>query len=73
VAAKDVDADSAPYCSVAGGEGAERLMLDLSHEADWSEHADRIEALGAERISDNEQHDGVPWAWTASRPLTCCP
>jgi predicted enzyme related to lactoylglutathione lyase len=40
--------------------GKNRLMLDLGGEADWSEQADRVEALGAERVSDNEQ-DGVRW------------
>ena len=35
-------------------------MLDLAGEDDWSERADRIEALGAERVSENEQ-DGVGW------------
>lgn len=40
--------------------GDNRLMLDLGGEADWSEQADRVEALGAERVSDNEQ-DGVRW------------
>ncbi|WP_344283006.1 VOC family protein [Actinomadura napierensis] len=37
-----------------------RLMLDLGGEADWLEQADRVQALGAERISDNEQ-DGIRW------------
>jgi catechol 2,3-dioxygenase-like lactoylglutathione lyase family enzyme len=40
--------------------GQNRLMLDLGGEADWSAQADRVETLGAERISDNEQ-DGVRW------------
>ncbi|WP_205669229.1 VOC family protein [Amycolatopsis suaedae] len=40
--------------------GQNRLMLDLGGEADWSEQADRVEALGAERVSDNEQ-DGIRW------------
>jgi predicted enzyme related to lactoylglutathione lyase len=40
--------------------GDNRLMLDLGGEADWAEQADRVEALGAERVSDNEQ-DGIRW------------
>ncbi|AFU01149.1 VOC family protein [Nocardia brasiliensis] len=40
--------------------GPNRLMLDLGGEPDWAEQADRIEALGAERISDNDL-DGVRW------------
>jgi predicted enzyme related to lactoylglutathione lyase len=40
--------------------GDNRLMLDLGGEEDWAEHADRVEALGAQRVSDNEQ-DGVKW------------
>lgn len=41
--------------------GDNRLMLDLGGEDDWAEQADRVEALGAERVSDNEQ-DGIRWA-----------
>jgi glyoxalase superfamily protein len=40
--------------------GENRLMLDLGGEANWAEHADCVEALGAERVSDNEQ-DGIRW------------
>ncbi|MDQ8704709.1 VOC family protein [Streptomyces sp. LHD-70] len=40
--------------------GDNRLMLDLGGGSDWAEQADRVEALGAERVSDNEQ-DGVRW------------
>lgn len=40
--------------------GDNRLMLDLGGEDDWAEQADRVEALGAERVSDNEQ-DGISW------------
>jgi hypothetical protein len=40
--------------------GENRLMLDLGGEANWAEQADRVEALGAERVSDNEQ-DGIRW------------
>lgn len=40
--------------------GDNRLMLDLGGEADWSRQADRVEALGAERVSDNEV-TGVRW------------
>jgi hypothetical protein len=40
--------------------GENRLMLDLGGEADWAAQADRVEALGAKRISDNEQ-DGLSW------------
>ncbi|ONK15450.1 VOC family protein [Streptomyces sp. MP131-18] len=40
--------------------GDNRLMLDLGGGDDWAEQADRVEALGAERVSDNEQ-DGVRW------------
>jgi predicted enzyme related to lactoylglutathione lyase len=40
--------------------GPNRLMLDLGGESDWAEQADRIEAVGAERVSDNEQ-DGIRW------------
>lgn len=40
--------------------GNNRLMLDLGGKADWSQQADRVEALGAERVSDNEQ-DGIKW------------
>ncbi|OLT03215.1 hypothetical protein BJF90_26460 [Pseudonocardia sp. CNS-004] len=40
--------------------GDNRLMLDLGGERDWAEQAGRVEALGAERVSDNEQ-DGVRW------------
>jgi predicted enzyme related to lactoylglutathione lyase len=40
--------------------GDNRLMLDLAGEADWAEQADRVQALGAERVSDNEQ-DGIRW------------
>jgi predicted enzyme related to lactoylglutathione lyase len=40
--------------------GDNRLMLDLAGEADWAEQAARVEALGAERVSDNEQ-DGIRW------------
>lgn len=40
--------------------GDNRLMLDLGGEDDWAEQADRVEALGAERVSDNE-HDGIRW------------
>ena len=40
--------------------GDNRLMLDLSGEEDWAEQSDRVEALGAERVSDNEQ-DGIKW------------
>ncbi|GAA4725626.1 Glyoxalase-like domain-containing protein [Promicromonospora umidemergens] len=41
--------------------GDNRLMLDLSGDTDWAQQADRIEALGAERVSDNEQDDGTRW------------
>jgi predicted enzyme related to lactoylglutathione lyase len=41
-------------------DGDNRLMLDLGGEDDWAEQADRVEALGAERVSDNEQ-DGIRW------------
>jgi hypothetical protein len=37
-----------------------RLMLDLAGEADWAAQADRVETLGAERVSDNEQ-DSIRW------------
>jgi predicted enzyme related to lactoylglutathione lyase len=40
--------------------GGNRLMLDLGGEDDWAEQADRVEALGAQRVSDNEQ-DGIRW------------
>ncbi|UCM88973.1 VOC family protein [Streptomyces marincola] len=40
--------------------GDNRLMLDLAGGGGWAEQADRVEALGAERVSDNEQ-DGVRW------------
>jgi predicted enzyme related to lactoylglutathione lyase len=40
--------------------GPNRLMLDLGGGPDWSEQADRVAALGARRVSDNEQ-DGVRW------------
>lgn len=40
--------------------GHNRLMLDLGGGADWAEQADRVEALGAERVSDNER-DGIRW------------
>ncbi|SDU79694.1 VOC family protein [Jiangella alkaliphila] len=40
--------------------GDNRLMLDLGGEPNWREQADRVEALGGRRISDNEQ-DGVRW------------
>jgi hypothetical protein len=40
--------------------GDNRLMLDLSGEDDWAEQAERVAALGAERVSDNEQ-DGIRW------------
>jgi Glyoxalase-like domain len=43
-----------------------RLMLDLSGEEDWAEQADRVQALGAQRISDNEQ-DGIKWVVFAIR------
>lgn len=47
-----------PAGELAAGEN--RLMLDLGGEEDWAEQADRVEALGAVRVSDNEQ-DGVRW------------
>ncbi|MET9256022.1 VOC family protein [Streptomyces sp. NPDC003717] len=40
--------------------GENRLMLDLGGEEDWAEQADRVAALGAERVSGNER-DGVRW------------
>jgi hypothetical protein len=40
--------------------GDNRLMLDLGGGDDWQQHADRIERLGAERVSNNEQ-DGIRW------------
>lgn len=40
--------------------GDNRLMLDLGGDTDWAEQADRVEALGAERVSDNEQ-GGIRW------------
>jgi hypothetical protein len=35
-------------------------MLDLSGGDDWQRQADRVEGIGAERVSDNEQ-DGIRW------------
>ena len=40
--------------------GDNRLMLDLGGGDDWVEQADRVEAMGADRVSDNEQ-DGIRW------------
>ncbi|MDT0445782.1 VOC family protein [Streptomyces johnsoniae] len=40
--------------------GDNRLMLDLGGADDWAEQADRVAALGAERVGDFEQ-DGVRW------------
>ena len=40
--------------------GDNRLMLDLSGGDDWQQQADRVEGIGAERVSDNEQ-DGIRW------------
>jgi predicted enzyme related to lactoylglutathione lyase len=40
--------------------GDNRLRLDFDGGADWAEQANRVEALGAERVSDNEQ-GGVRW------------
>ncbi|MEU6485923.1 VOC family protein [Streptomyces sp. NPDC046887] len=40
--------------------GENRLMLDLGGGEQWAAQADRMEALGARRISDHEQ-DGLHW------------
>jgi hypothetical protein len=40
--------------------GLNRLMLDLRGDTRWAEQADRVEALGARRISDHER-DGLHW------------
>lgn len=42
-----------------GSTGPSRFMLDLADSA-YEREADRIESLGAERVSDNEQH-GIRW------------
>ncbi|QVQ52742.1 VOC family protein [Spiractinospora alimapuensis] len=41
--------------------GDNRLLLDLAGGEAWAEEADRVEALGATRVSDNEE-DGVRWS-----------
>lgn len=41
-------------------QGDNRLTLDFDGGAGWAEEADRVEGLGAERVSDNEQN-GVRW------------
>ncbi|WP_181785178.1 VOC family protein [Streptomyces phytophilus] len=40
--------------------GGNRLMLDFDGGRDWAQHADRVEALGAERVGDNEE-TGIRW------------
>jgi hypothetical protein len=40
--------------------GKNRLMLDLSGGSGWRQQADRVEALGAVPVSENEQ-DGIRW------------
>jgi predicted enzyme related to lactoylglutathione lyase len=40
--------------------GDNRLMLDLSGGDEWRREADRVEQLGAQRVSEHDQ-DGVRW------------
>lgn len=40
--------------------GDNRLMLDFDGGADWTGQADRVEGLGADRVSDNDQN-GIRW------------
>ncbi|KUI15149.1 hypothetical protein AU192_19185 [Mycobacterium lehmannii] len=40
--------------------GQNRLMIDFNGGPAWSEHADRVESLGAVRVSDR-QEDGLYW------------
>ena len=38
-----------------------RFSLDLGGEEHWRQHADRIEALGAERVTEQRDDDGAEW------------
>lgn len=40
--------------------GHNRLMIDFDGGPGWSEHSDRIESLGAVRVSEHEE-DGLNW------------
>nr|WP_131721709.1 VOC family protein [Mycolicibacterium komanii]CRL68921.1 glyoxalase/bleomycin resistance protein/dioxygenase [Mycolicibacterium komanii] len=40
--------------------GLNRLMIDFDGGSAWSEHADRVESLGAVRVSDHAE-DGLNW------------
>ncbi|SEH69164.1 hypothetical protein SAMN04489835_2924 [Mycolicibacterium rutilum] len=42
------------------GTGRNRLMIDFDGGPAWSEHADRVQSVGAARVSDHEE-DGLHW------------